>query len=307
MTVPYEALNIGARIGAGGQGDVFRVNNRPNEALKIYHDHIAPQLQPGLLDRLVAEADHLSLENHPITYYATWPTETVTRAGKTIGFLMPLLAEDFFLSAGNLTGHEASFMYLAARPAPMWGAVRLPDTHTRLRLLALFAAVLQQLHHRGMIIGDISWSNVLWSPRPRIVLLDCDGIRLPQGQPVLGRQYDSPEWYDPQAPTATPDVDRDRYKLALMVLRVLSHDLTAHPQPSGNHCLEGLDQTMAKAIDQLLVQATQGAHRPSATQWRTVLEGRASHPVSTPLRPSRSLSRQSPPLRQWIPVSRSKK
>ena len=282
-------LNIGRKLGEGGQAQVFALPDLPGQALKLYRADQLSSLRVDVLGELAAEATRLRIEGEPITHWATWPTDIVSSRGQVVGFLMPLIPAEFFLTEGNLVGLPASFSYLAATPAPMWGAVTLPDQPERVRLLALLAGILQQLHHRRMVYGDLSWSNVQWTadPEPRVMLLDCDGINPPAGTPV-SKQLDSPDWEDPEAiPGAPADQDRDCYKLALMVCRVLTKDLNARPSPSGGHAIGGLPAATADAIDRLLTRAAGPVGtRPSATQWRQALQGRAVQQVSVTPRPA---------------------
>ncbi|MFT4217714.1 MAG: hypothetical protein QM619_11105 [Micropruina sp.] len=285
MSVLLSQVDIGDSLGEGGQAQVFRVNGHPELALKIYHAAVLPGLRTQVLRNLVAELGNLSLEGRPITYWATWPVDTVVNhSGHVVGFLMPVIGADFFMSEGNLAGRPADFRYLAAEPAPKWGDVSLPDVGTRLRLLAQLAGILQQLHHRRMVVGDLSSFNAVWStrPEPRVMLVDCDGIRPPIGPPVADG-FETPDWMDPEAvPNASADVDRDCYKFALMVLRVLTRKVSVRPRASGDHSLVGLNDRMAESIDELLRRAA-GAPgtRPSATEWRFALQGRPVRRVKT--------------------------
>ncbi|WP_432558196.1 hypothetical protein [Granulicoccus sp. GXG6511] len=281
-------LNIGRKLGEGGQAQVFLLPDLPGQALKRYRADQLPALRVDVLRDLAAEATRLRIEGEPITHWATWPTETVSDGSQVVGFLMPLIPDEFFMSEGNLVGQPASFSYLAAPAAPMWGAVSLPGQEVRVRLLALLAGILQQLHHRRMVFGDLSWSNVQWTadPEPRVMLLDCDGIKPPAGEPV-SKQLDSPDWEDPAAlPGTPPDQDRDCYKLALMVCRVLTGDLNARPSADAGHAIPDLPPVITEALDRLLVQAAgPTGTRPTATEWRQALQGRAVQQVRVAPRP----------------------
>lgn len=313
MAVELSTLKLGSRLGTGGQAEVFRLDNYPQSAFKRYRAQLLPKLRTDVLDGLVAETPNLKLEGRPITYWATWPTATVRQNGHVVGFMMPLIPADFSFTEGQLKGIQSSFMYLASKPAPFWGAVTLPAVSVRVHLLALLAGVVQQLHHRNMVVGDISWANMLWTtrPEPRVMLHDCDGIRPPTGVPV-SPQLDSPDWDDPlAAPGSAPDQDRDCYKLALAVQRVLGLNLTARPDPAGGHAMDGVDRDTARTIDGLLMRAAgRIGTRPTATEWRQALQGRAAIQVTQPA-PAPSIGTAWPPsgpptpaptVRQWKPV-----
>lgn len=309
-------LRVGKKLGEGGQAEVFLLPDLPGLALKRYRADQLPALRVDVLRELAAEARTLRIEGEPITHWATWPIETVTEGGRVVGFLMPLIADEFFMADGNLAGQPASFSYLATKPAPMWGEVSLPRQEERARLLALLAGILQQLHHRRMVFGDLSWFNVQWttSPEVRVMLLDCDGIRPPAGIPV-SRQLDSPDWEDPEAiPGSPPDADRDCYKLALMVCRVLTRDLNARPSAAGGHDIPDLPPPITEAIDRLLVRAAgRVGTRPSATEWRQALQGRSVHQVTAapapepaylwPHEPSQPATSRASTARRWRTIT----
>lgn len=310
-------LNLGKKLGEGGQAEVFGLPDLPGQALKRYRSDQLPSLRVDVLEELAAEATRLRIEDEPITHWATWPTATVSSGAQVVGFLMPLIPGEFFMSEGNLGGQPASFSYLATKPAPMWGKITLPTQEERTQLLALLAGILQQLHHRRMVFGDLSWSNVQWTrkPDPRVMLLDCDGIKPPSGIPV-SRQLDSPDWGDPQAaPGTPPDQDRDCYKLALMVCRVLTRELNVRPSAVGGHQIPGLPPQTADAIDRLLVRAAgPTGTRPSATEWRQALQGRSVHQVEAakpvpesaflwPHEPSKPPVISKPGARRWHTVT----
>lgn len=306
MTVNISTLQLGGKLGEGGQAEVFLVSNRTGFAFKRYRPEALQAFRPDVLEELAAETAHLTLEGLPITHWATWPTETVTDGSRVIGFLMPQLADQFIFPEGSLHKKPATFAYLACEPPPFWAEVRLPDLSGRVQLLAQLAGLLQQLHHRRMVVGDLSWGNVLWAQTPdlRVILLDCDGIRPPGGVSVT-RQLDSPDWGDPLAPPdGAPDADRDCYKLALMVLRVLSKNLTARPLPSGEHALPGLAVETTAAINALLVRAG-GPYgsRPSAKEWRYALQNRSIRSVEIPVPRPRETPAPPKPARQWNAVT----
>ncbi|MFJ3586458.1 hypothetical protein ACIPPS_30115 [Streptomyces sp. NPDC090127] len=80
----------------------------------------------------------------------------------------------------------------------------------------------QWLHAMGLVVGDLSQANVLWSlePGPAVHLLDCDGVRI-TGRPAVLDQADTPDWLDPHAPPGAggpygtrPDLGQWRAALA---------------------------------------------------------------------------------------------
>jgi hypothetical protein len=166
--------------------------------------------------------------------------------------------------------------YLLRAPKAAWQAVAQPSPAERYAVVVAVVEVFQWLHSLGLVIGDVSQANVLWTvrPGPAVYLLDCDGVRLAGRPPVLD-QADTPDWHDPKAPPGAATVDSDRYKAALVVGRVLSQD--AYTAPGGPlRTLPGvLDDRRENAVTALWRQAAGPCgSRPHLGQWRTALAGR---------------------------------
>ena len=278
-------LQIAEELDDGGQAKVFALSDNPHLVLKRYHNPDHQGMHRPTLHELLSMRSALNAMGMPVDRWAAWPLEPVEDAGKLVGFLMPRVGSSFMIEVGGRS-RLANLSYLAQEPRPIWGAVRLPSQEVRVRILVTLAGTMQALHDRSLVIGDLSFGNILWSEGPpaSVFLLDCDGIR-PEGRPPVLPQADTLDWADPQASKGTsPDKDRDRYKLALAVLRVLSRRLDAYPTPNEGHDLRDTAPEIAGAVDGLLRRAAGPVgSRPTAAQWRLALEARTTIPVTPPV------------------------
>jgi hypothetical protein len=172
------------------------------------------------------------------------------------------------------------------------------------------------LHSRTLVIGDVSSLNLLWTGTDgqpvTIFLIDCDGIRS-LGQAPVSRQLDTPGWGDDQQPATGPDLDTDRYKLALAVGRTLSCQDGIYPATHPLALPPDLPDRMASRIQTLWKQAAGSyGQRPDAKQWLNAFANR-DEIVLAPLGPVRKryptsvgMAAPDPPAdtpRQGIPVS----
>jgi hypothetical protein len=298
--VPYRQLHslaVGDLLADGGEGKVFAMEGEPGLVFKQYLRPKDPNAHPPALDELIVAGSALMVDGRGVSRWAAWPAEVVVDGPLLVGFVMPRIPESFEQTiAGKVKPPNLS--YLASQPKPIWGALRLPSTAERVEILTSLAGSFTALHERGYVYGDMSFLNVVWTvdPSPQSMLLDCDGIRPRSGRSYLP-QKDSIDWDDPKAPPGThPDVDRDRYKLALAVLRVLSCSLSVRPQASGDAPLaEDLDPNVTAAVQPLLRQAAGPlGSRPSAQQWLTALRGRQMRPVKPP-----TVRVPEPPIDGW--------
>lgn len=281
--VELSSLRIGAKIADGGQGSVYELLDQPRTVFKQYHDPESRDFRPSALRALVLEASSLSVAGKPVHTWAAWPTSLVLDDGAVVGFVMPRVPEEFTLAIGG-THRLADLSYLASEPRPLWGNVSLPDLAERLAIVRHLAMVMQALHQRRLILGDLSFTNVLWCrvPAPQVLLLDCDGIAPAGNLPVLPRA-ETIDWNDPEDPHAAgPALDRDRYKLACAIVRILTRSLDARPESSGLQVSTG-DLSRDARLSRVVKEAAGPLDsRPAAAAWVAALSDRQEIEVQPP-------------------------
>jgi hypothetical protein len=282
--VQEQTLKLGRELGSGGQGRVLRVEGQglplvfkqykmvgaDQAALKILVD-LPATLQPSERDQLHARA--------------AWPLARVFSKGQLRGFLMQEIPGQFFAAnvAGTMKLRELQHLVYPRKPA--WGEI-VPESGvsaaTRLDVASEFCKLVAVLHGKGLILGDVSTSNLLWAGSAdevaAIFLIDCDGIRKLGSPPVL-TQADTLDWDDPHQPQAGPDLDTDRYKLALLVGRVLT--IGKDIRPGGQlRLVPDLPKRVAERVT-ILWQRAAGARgtRPDAYQWAIALSNRDEIPL----------------------------
>jgi DNA-binding helix-hairpin-helix protein with protein kinase domain len=277
----WSDLDIGVELGDGGQGKVHSVGSDGARVVKAYHDQVTDQFDAAALTRLIGMTDVLSHQGRPVHEWAAWPLARVAVNGRVVGFVMPRVPEDFVIHIGGKK-RLASLSYLACEPAPMWGPVSLPDDVERMAILSHLAGVMQTLHDRGLVIGDLSFGNVLWSDSPPgVMLIDCDGVH-PEGGPSAMPQADTIDWADPHGEPGAPDRDTDRYKLSLAIVRVLSRHLSI--TPSGAEDVPLRIPAERETTIRALIQRAAGPRgsRPEAREWRAALSTRETVAVTPP-------------------------
>lgn len=271
--VDEQALRTGRKLGSGGEGEVLEVAGRgAGLVFKRY-------LRPG-----AADADALrELVDFPATLssagrdrlgrQAAWPMARVLNGGAVTGFIMRSIPERFYGRAGGRGNAQArELQYLLYEPRTLWGDIRPPDIAGRVAIAREIASLLDFLHARVLIAGDISMRNILWAPgRPaEVFLIDCDSVRRLGRRPVQ-RTPETPDWDDPSlAAPAYPGLDSDRYKCALLVGRILSRTPDLRP---GCHLeiLPGVPDRICSSVQTLWRQAGARRGRPSASRWAAAL------------------------------------
>lgn len=295
--VEESTLHFGAELGSGGQGRVLRIADHPNLVFKQYKVRGADLHALGLLVDIPAQLP--PAERERLYQQSCWPLARVFNKGQLSGFLMRQIPDQFFAanSAGDMKLRQLQFLVYPRKS--FWGDI-VPVTgvnaQTRISVASQFAQLLGVLHSRALVVGDVSMNNVLWSGTDAgtasICLIDCDGIRRLGSRPVLP-QADTLDWNDPLQSPSGSDLDSDRYKLALLVARVLTMSPYLRPGDSLRP-VPGIPDRTTQRLDALWRQAA-GAHgvRPVASQWVMALSDRDEIVLPRPpVRPVPSLKYQ---------------
>ncbi|MFI8966187.1 hypothetical protein ACIGO8_29200 [Streptomyces sp. NPDC053493] len=273
--VEQSALTLPRKLATGGQGEVHEVGGPEGLLFKKY---LEPHKVDGAaLAALVALRQGLApADRQRLDRDTAWPLCRVTDGGRTAGFLMRRAPAAMTWRSAKGDGRLIELSYLLRPPKAAWQAVRQPTPAERYALVVSLVDLFQWLHTMGLVVGDLSQANVLWSvdPHPAVHLLDCDGARITGRPPVLA-QADTPDWLDPKAPPGMVSVDSDRYKAALMIGRILAQDAYVTPAQPLSPLAGLLDERRETAVRRLweLADGPYGT-RPDLGQWRTALAGR---------------------------------
>jgi hypothetical protein len=283
------ALQRGPELGAGGQAWVYRVYGQLElRAYKKYKD--PAKADPAALKTLIdLPATLQPSQRDRLHEQAAWPLARVYDNGQLSGFLMREIPAQFMgpNTAGKSILRELQFLLYQRKP--MWGDI-VPaggvGSQTRIDVARECSALMTLFHAKALVIGDVSMRNVLWTgtggQSAAIFLLDCDGIRQLGQAPVMA-QAETPDWNDPNQTPNGPDLDTDRYKLALLVGRVLSCQAYIRPGKDPLSLPADLPDRMAVRIEAMWRQAARPyGQRPAANQWQQALGNRDEITVSTP-------------------------
>ncbi|RKS68908.1 hypothetical protein BZB76_6046 [Actinomadura pelletieri DSM 43383] len=265
-------LTLGAEVGSGGQGRVLEVLGAGGG--HVFKEYLEPQKVNGaVLKRLVELPGELSqADRDAFLRQAAWPLARVLDGGTVKGFVMRRVPPEFWgRAAPGMKLREVQ--YLLFEPKALWGEIRPPDVDGRLKIVRRMVDLFRLLHSRRLVVGDVSMNNLLWSRSGCVFLLDCDGIREVGADPVL-LQPSTPDWDDPLQPATGPDLDTDRYKLALLVTRVLARSSKLRPGEP-HHLVAGVPDRIAGEVSALFAAAAgQRGLRPDAARWARALDER---------------------------------
>ncbi|MBL7258021.1 hypothetical protein [Paractinoplanes lichenicola] len=202
---------VGDAISKGGVGGIYRTTD-PKWVYKEYH---SPEKAPPdeHLTRLVGVGrDVLIRQGQPIGSQPessiNWPVDIVRRPdGQIIGCVLPAIPDRYFHPKyKSVNTLDFLVMRRSSPPAALY----------RMVVLLRLAEILNFVHSKGLVHGDVNAKNVAWtlSPEPAAYLIDCDGMVPQDPPPQTGVQ--AVYWTDP---------------------RVIDHEVPAHDHYSDWYCL----------------------------------------------------------------------
>ncbi|MEU1705114.1 hypothetical protein ABZ478_06875 [Streptomyces sp. NPDC005706] len=267
---------LGDRVGSGGQGDVSALA----DGSLLYKEYKDPsKVNGGALADLVAFRQSLGQSDcSRLDSLAAWPLCRVVEGNRVLGFLMRRAPADMTWRTAAGTMKLIELQYLIRPPKVAWQEVPQPTPERRKALALACAEAIGWFHSAGLVIGDISQANILWSLTPEVAVhfLDCDGFRR-VGRAAVQAQAGTPDWNDPQVPSTEASVDTDAYKTALVAGRILTQDPYVTPGTELKliaGCLNGRQEAAAR---RLFAQAAgERGSRPRPSEWQTALSDRGT-------------------------------
>ncbi|HEY7593911.1 MAG TPA: hypothetical protein VH969_12205 [Actinophytocola sp.] len=264
-------LGVAGRLADGGQGVVFRLSRPAGMLLKHYHEGV--EVLAGELARLIdLPAGMTAADRRLVMATTAWPSGRVFRDGRCVGLLMREAPSRF---ASRLAGRrrllELQFLLYPRRA--MWDQLKLPSGAERCWLALHYLRLFEVLHRNDVVMADVSMRNLLWTLAggPGVFAIDCDGFRITdRPAPVCPR--DTVGWADPAAGPGEATLDSDRYKLALLTLRLLLGEHAVTPEDVRSSA--ALRAVLGPELTSLAAAAARPGRRPPANSWMKALTGR---------------------------------
>jgi eukaryotic-like serine/threonine-protein kinase len=275
QVIERDKLGVLTKIGQGGQGVVYRAPNVKTKfaASMVYKEYKTQTLAEidftalAAMPALVEDSLSYSQAERLISV-AAWPCALVENAGTSMGFVMPTIADEFFIPLKTVKGVSntaAEFQHLLNHSSVLAARGIDIDDVQRYSLLREVASGLAFLHKHGVCVGDISPKNLLFSLKPHaaVYFIDCDAMRI-NGVSALP-QMETPEWEVP-AGEELATIYSDAYKLGLLALRLVAGD---HDTKNLQHIPSTTPGLLRQVITDTLSKAPH--QRPLPEAWSYVL------------------------------------
>ncbi|MCY2961917.1 MAG: serine/threonine-protein kinase [Planctomycetota bacterium] len=236
IAAAFPAYELGAELGRGATGAVFRAKHRAlgrEFALKIIAEDVAAR--PGFAERFEREARTLGGLAHP----GIVAVHDAGRAGPW-----------FFLAMELVDGVDLRQMLVAKRVAP----------REALAIVAQMCDALQYAHDQGVVHRDIKPENVLVDRAGRVRILDfglARVVRESASTPNLTRSdqvMGTPLYMAPEQWRTPLEVDHraDIYSLGVVFYELLTGELPVGRFPPPSHRVEldvRLDEVVFKTLE----------------------------------------------------------
>lgn len=160
------AVHLAAKIGSGGEGDVFRIDGLPDSVAKVYTT--TPDSRK--LQKITAM---VTASNPELAKIAAWPSDLLLDAGGAIrGILMPLVA----------ARKDVHQLYT---PKSRYDTFPEADFRFLLRVGTNVARAFAIVHEHNHVIGDVNQSSVMVGSDATVRLVDCDSFQVSEGSNVF--------------------------------------------------------------------------------------------------------------------------
>lgn len=213
------SLDVGQRLGGGGEGDIYPLSDDPGLVAKIYH---TGKVNAGRVAKLRAMLANVPADptrgsqrarNHTSI---AWPVALLSSLqGEPVGFLMPRIQN----------GHQVSAFYdVATRQAqfPFFSYRHLCRTALHL------ASAVGAIHERGYVIGDVKDENILVTDEALVTLVDTDSFQVREpgsGRvhrcPVGSRMFTPPELIGKKFPEIDRSPEHDMFGITVLLFQLL--------------------------------------------------------------------------------------
>ncbi len=210
---------LGRVLGRGGEAAVHSIEREPQSVAKIYHAHSAERAA-----KLKAMVDHPPKDHARQGGHVSicWPERLLfDERRQCAGFTMPKLDRTAY-------GEMLRFYNPADRreyaPSFTWGYL--------LRAAMNVSIVVEAIHARGYVIGDVNESNFFISDQALVTIVDCDSMQVRTPGRVFRCTVAKPEYLPPELhgldlsrTDRTPE--QDNFSLAILLFLLLMEGV--HP------------------------------------------------------------------------------
>ncbi len=202
-------VELGDRIGRGGEGNVYDVVGVPLQVAKIYHRSPLTEAQYCKLDWMVRKG------TSSLNKISSWPEAILRKqpSNEPCGLLMPKVDKSRQLH--DLYGTANRRLHF---PEVRW--------HHLLLAARNLAVAFHTLHEQGIVVGDVNQGNLMVNKHYHINFIDCDSFQIIDGEttyycPVVTPHFTPPELQSKNLNGFARTFDHDGFGLAVLIFHLV--------------------------------------------------------------------------------------
>ena len=247
------SIELGRRVGGGGEGDIYEVSSLPDLVAKIWAN--PDDLRVRKMQVLLGHPPRISPRVREKIDLA-WPTDALYGDdGAMVGYLMPKVSLDDYRELVNY-----AFPITRRRIEERRGAEFSKEDI--LGIARNLAGVFLRLHSDNYLIGDVNRANFLVDVNGRAFVIDIDSMqaRDPDTGEIHRCAVGTPDFIPPELVGKTfRDFDRvenhDLFGLAVLIFELLMN---------GVHPYDPIDQTGSHGSGQMRLDNIKSGYSPYA-------------------------------------------
>jgi len=214
-------VSLKKQIQSGGEGAIWETDKKGYLA-KIYYSFNGQRANK--LEVMVANPPE-NLSNHKNHIAIAWPTDLLKdKYGYCVGFLMPAIQDSVdLINIYNPTLRQQTL------PGFNWRYLHVTAQN--------LAWIIQAIHAKGYVLGDIKPQNLLVNNRALVSVVDTDSFQIRHPStglvyrcPVGSPEYTPPELIGKDLSTVDQNKSQDYFRLAVIIYLLL---FSYHPFSTG--------------------------------------------------------------------------
>lgn len=229
--VGRDRVTVAKRIGQGGEGEVYTIQERSDQAAKIYKADLRSKREKKVRAMI---SEGLATKTNLIAYPAEIATD---KSGKFLGFIMRLVS-------------ECRPMHELYSPKSRQRYFSKTDYRFIIRAALNIARAIGTVHQSECVVGDLNHSGVMVSQDATIALIDADSFQFRSNGTsypcVVGvPEFTPPELHGKSLTSIERAISHDNFGLAVAIFQMLF--MGRHPYAGQT---EGSDILLGEAIAQ---------------------------------------------------------